>query len=56
MNQRTPVSGEAMKHTAAPRKFAAAPEGVYATGPQYAEKLWKMMDQYELEKYDASVG
>lgn len=51
-----PIYGEAMKHTAAPRKFAAALEGIYATDPDYAEKLWRMMDQYELEKYDVPVG
>jgi flagellum-specific peptidoglycan hydrolase FlgJ len=47
-----PIYREAMKHTQAPRKFAAALEGVYATDPDYAEKLWRVMDQYELEKFD----
>lgn len=47
-----PIYREAMKHSDEPRKFAAALEGVYATDPDYAEKLWRMMDAYELEEYD----
>lgn len=50
-----PIYREAMKHTGEPRKFAGALEGVYATDPDYAEKLWRVMDQYELEKYDVAV-
>lgn len=47
-----PIYAEAMKHTKEPRKFAAALEGVYATDPEYAEKLWDLMDRYELQQYD----
>jgi flagellum-specific peptidoglycan hydrolase FlgJ len=48
----TLIYAEAMKHTGDARKFAGALEGVYATDSKYAEKLWGMMDTYQLEQYD----
>lgn len=47
-----PIYAEAMEHVDEPRKFAAALEGVYATDPDYAEKLWRIMDDYQLQQYD----
>lgn len=47
-----PIYGDAMKYTGEPRKFAAALEGVYATDPDYAEKLWRLMDEYQLQTHD----
>ncbi|HYH81512.1 MAG TPA: glucosaminidase domain-containing protein [Longimicrobium sp.] len=46
------IYAEAMKHTGDARKFAGALEGVYATDSKYAEKLWGMMDTFQLEQYD----
>lgn len=43
---------EAMKHTSDPKAFAQHLEGVYATDPQYAEKLISIMDQYDLYRFD----
>lgn len=47
-----PIYSEAMAHKDDPRKFAAALEGVYATDPDYAEKLWRLMDEHHLHQYD----
>lgn len=43
---------EAMKYQNDPRAFAQKLEGVYATDPQYAEKLISIMDQYDLYRFD----
>jgi len=46
------VYAKAMSHAGDARAFAGALEGVYATDSHYAEKLWEMMDEHRLERFD----
>ena len=49
----TPRYAEAMKHTDDPRLFARLiQQAGYATDPQYAAKLIRLMDTYNLYQYD----
>ena len=50
----SPIYAEAMKHTDDPRQFARQIHRAgYATDPQYATKLIRLMDRYNLYQYDS---
>jgi flagellum-specific peptidoglycan hydrolase FlgJ len=47
------VYAQAMQYTDEAQKLGQAFEGVYATDPNYAESLIRLIDQCHLDQYDA---